>query len=428
MLRLLNPAGQEMRYRVHISNQASWVLYQQPSQLGSLQQQSQLGSLQQPSQLGSLQQPSQLGSLQQPTQLSSLQQPTQLSSLQQPTQMGSLVQQPTQMGSLQQPSRPSALQGSFQQPSQLVSLQQPAQLGSLQQYSQMGALQQPSHLGSLQPQYGLARPLAPVSMQQLIKGDRGMLTLSDDNVMVNQILATHAPDGREVHARSLLHLVEDILNRASLRPDALITTGTPGLVESFEDKTHQAGFLAMLDVVLHTIDRISCELACKTLGGTDAHQVTLDIFHTVSYYAWDAKLVLTLAAFSLHYGEFWLLAQIHTTNQLAKAMALLRQVPGVLEQAGLLKPRLDALSDLIKAVLEVTRCVVGFTELPSLYITPDVPALSSAMAHIPTAVYWTIRSIVVCTVCATQITSFTSQGYEYVFPSIASFICTLIAQ
>lgn len=59
--------------------------------------------------------------------------------------------------------------------------------------------------------------------QQLIKADRGMLTLSDDNVMMKQIQATHAPDGREVDVKPLLFLVEDILNRATLQVDPSLT-------------------------------------------------------------------------------------------------------------------------------------------------------------------------------------------------------------
>jgi len=56
--------------------------------------------------------------------------------------------------------------------------------------------------------------------QLLIKSDRGsMLTISDDNVMMKQILGTHAPDGREVDVKPLLHLVEDILKRATQQID-----------------------------------------------------------------------------------------------------------------------------------------------------------------------------------------------------------------
>jgi hypothetical protein len=60
--------------------------------------------------------------------------------------------------------------------------------------------------------------------QQLIKSDRGsMLTMSDDNVMMKQIVGTHSPDGREVDVKPLLHLVEDILKRATQQIDTSLT-------------------------------------------------------------------------------------------------------------------------------------------------------------------------------------------------------------
>lgn len=55
--------------------------------------------------------------------------------------------------------------------------------------------------------------------QQLIKSDRGMVSMSDDNVMMKQIIATHTPDGREVDVKPLFFLVEDILNRATFQAD-----------------------------------------------------------------------------------------------------------------------------------------------------------------------------------------------------------------
>ena len=147
------------------------------------------------------------------------------------------------------------------------------------------------------------------------------------------------------------------------------------------------------------------------MGGSDAHATTTAIFNLLSSYNWDAKLVLSLSAFALNYGEFWLVAQMYSTNQLAKSMAILRQLPSILEHTGPLKPRFDALNNLIRTMVDVTRCVVELKELPSKYISHDSPALATAMTHIPTAVYWTIRSMVAC---ATQITSLTSMGHEYV--------------
>ncbi|PKI79122.1 hypothetical protein CRG98_000414 [Punica granatum] len=109
---------------------------------------------------------------------------------------------------------------------------------------------------------------------------------------------------------------------------------------------------------------------------------------------------------------------IYSTNQLAKSMAILKQLPVIMKQSGPLKPKFDALNNLIKAMLEVTWCVLQLKELPSPYISHDDPALSAAMSHVPTAVYWTIRSAVAC---ATQITALTSMGHESVKVRVLCF-------
>ncbi|KAJ4729349.1 Protein SIEVE ELEMENT OCCLUSION B like [Melia azedarach] len=249
-----------------------------------------------------------------------------------------------------------------------------------------------------------------------------MMAISDDNMMTKQIQATHSPDGREVDVRPLFNLVEDILNRATLQVDTA-ETGVQAQMD-IEDKSQQAGFIAMIDAVSYTIDRISCEIAYKALGGTDAHATTLSLFGMLSSYSWDAKLVLTLAAFALSYGEFWLLAQIYSSNQLAKSMAILKQLPSILEHTGSLKPRFDALNNLIKAMTDVSKCVIEFRELPSNYISQDVPEFATGMAHIPVAVYWTIRSVVAC---ATQITTLTSMGYEFVLSTSEAWELSTLA-
>ncbi|KAJ6751406.1 hypothetical protein OIU85_001892 [Salix viminalis] len=243
-------------------------------------------------------------------------------------------------------------------------------------------------------------------IKPLIKSDfRSMLAMSDDSVMIKQIVGIHAPDGREVNVKPLLHLIEDILKRATLQIDSSLTDDA-----ELEDRTHQVDFVSMLDALSYTIDRISCEIAYKALSGTDAHATTVSLFNMLSSYSWDAKLVLTMAAFAMNYGEFWLLAQIYSSNQLAKSMAILKQLPSIMENdSGSLNARFDALDNLIKVMMDVTRCVVEFKDLPTSYISQEVPALSTAMAHIPTAVYWTLRSVVAC---VAQITAITTMGHE----------------
>lgn len=90
------------------------------------------------------------------------------------------------------------------------------------------------------------------------------------------------------------------------------------------------------------------------------------------------------------------MAQLSTANTLAKSVALLKQLPDIVENSVPLRPQFDALNMLVKAALDVTMCIVKFKELPSEYISEDVPPMSVASAHIPIAAYWVIRSIVAC--------------------------------
>ncbi|XP_027190056.1 protein SIEVE ELEMENT OCCLUSION B-like isoform X2 [Cicer arietinum] len=158
----------------------------------------------------------------------------------------------------------------------------------------------------------------------------------------------------------------------------------------------------MLDALAFIINKISCELSCKCSGGGDAHASTMVLLNYLSSYPWHAKVVLTLAAFAVIFGEFWLVAQSSGSNTLAKSVALLKQLPDIVENSVSLRPQFDALNKLVKAALDVTMCIVEFKELPSEYISEDVPPMSVASAHIPIAAYWVIRSIVAC---ASQIAS-----------------------
>uniref|UniRef100_A0A5B6ZLE0 Protein SIEVE ELEMENT OCCLUSION B-like n=1 Tax=Davidia involucrata TaxID=16924 RepID=A0A5B6ZLE0_DAVIN len=261
----------------------------------------------------------------------------------------------------------------------------------------------------------MANAIVPAKMQQ-VRSDRHFFSSSDDNAMMKQIQATHAPDGREFDVKPLLHIIEDIMHRAgptipSIVHPSIVHHANQAQLDALDDKAHQGGFSDILELLAYTINRISCEISCKCSGGGDAHATTVSLFNSLSNYSWDAKVVIALAAFGVNYGEFWLVAQLYPTDPLAKSVAFLKQLPDILERAEFLKPKFEALTNLIKAMLDVTKCIVEFKELPSQYITPDTPAMLTVTAHIPTAVYWTIRSIVAC---ASQIMNLIGLGHEYI--------------
>lgn len=56
--------------------------------------------------------------------------------------------------------------------------------------------------------------------QQPIVGEKLKFSASEDGVMLKQIQASHAPDGRVINVRPLLRIVEDIFNRAA--PSAIV--------------------------------------------------------------------------------------------------------------------------------------------------------------------------------------------------------------
>ncbi|KAK9104293.1 hypothetical protein Scep_021137 [Stephania cephalantha] len=260
----------------------------------------------------------------------------------------------------------------------------------------------------------------------LIKGDRHMFSSSDDGTIMKQILTTHAPDGRNVDVKPLLHVIEDILQRSSngLIGGTSLNGQTEPHVDSLDDRIRQPGFMGILEALADTIHRISCEISCKCSAGVDAHSTTMSLFTMLSSYSWDAKVVLALAAFAVNYGEFWLLAQLYPTNQLAKSISLLKQLPDLFEHNQAWKPRLDALNNLISAVVDVTKCIVELKELPPQYITSDESILSKATAHVPTAAYWTIRSVVTA---VSQIISLIGYGFEFTVSTMEAWELSSLA-
>ncbi|KAK1404416.1 hypothetical protein POM88_004021 [Heracleum sosnowskyi] len=259
---------------------------------------------------------------------------------------------------------------------------------------------------------------AMFNLQNLIKGGN-MFMSSDDNAVMRQIYATHTPDGRVITVTPLFHIVGDIMasSHMSIPLDAANSHGT-----HMDEKTHQTDAITLLEALSHLIDLISCEISINCLSGSDGHMTTVSILQMVSNYPWEAKLVLALAAFAFSYGEFWLLAQLYSSNQLARSMAILKCVPLIMEHSGSLRRRFDAVNSLLNSVMDLTRALIDLEELPSMYIAKDVPPLSTAIETIPTAVYWSIRSVIAC---ATSICYLTSMGHEYATTELSWELSTL---
>ncbi|PPS13115.1 hypothetical protein GOBAR_AA07541 [Gossypium barbadense] len=200
--------------------------------------------------------------------------------------------------------------------------------------------------------------------QQSMRNEHWMF----DDAMNELIRSTHVPDGRVVDVTPVLQVTRNVLRH--IIPN--INLSMNGHIDASDDQTS----LSAVDGTLDALHKICCELSCKCSRGGDAHATTMAIFNMLSSYSWGAKVVLTIAAFAVNFGEFWLIAQLCTK--------------------------------LINAMVDVTKCIVELTELPSKYISIDEPPLSTAMAYIHTATYWIISSVIVCT----RFTTSTSEAWE----------------
>lgn len=152
------------------------------------------------------------------------------------------------------------------------------------------------------------------------------------------------------------------------------------------------------------------QIVCKCAAGAEAHAVTMDFLRSLSNYSWDAKVVITFAAFAINYGEFWLVVQQQTKDPLAKNIASLKDLPETMQKSADLRKKFESVFELLSTALKVTHCLIEFRELPSQYISHESGEMAAATAHIPTATYWIIRSLLAC---ASLLMNLIGSGHEY---------------
>ena len=160
--------------------------------------------------------------------------------------------------------------------------------------------------------------------------------------------------------------------------------------ENLQFTTQARNVAFLIPIYLATLTQHACwQLSCNYSGVGDVKTITLAVFNILVKYSWDAKVVLVLSAFAVCFGEFCLLSQLHATNPLAKSVILLKPLPDISERESLIH-------SLLKVVIDVTKCIISLTSLPSQYISRDQTPLSEAVTSIPNAVYCAVKSIVAC--------------------------------
>ncbi|KEH42746.1 putative sieve element occlusion [Medicago truncatula] len=139
-----------------------------------------------------------------------------------------------------------------------------------------------------------------------------------------------------------------------------------------------------------TLKLISCQMITTRNDPHCVHQTTLWILQNLRSYSWDAKALITLAAFTLEYGNYLQLNRVTTTDTLGNSLRVLNQVQT--------RKISNDVTELVKYIVDMLiHLNVWATWSADGYDPVDVPALTDALQEIPVFVYWTIASIVAST-------------------------------
>ncbi|XP_028804343.1 protein SIEVE ELEMENT OCCLUSION B [Neltuma alba] len=255
--------------------------------------------------------------------------------------------------------------------------------------------------------------MAPLrrSLRSLLQSEdeevQNPLTMSDQEIL-EKVYATHVPSDTKFDADSLFTIVNIILRGSTHIVDNVLE-GNDVTLKFVDDKLPQATFTSPL----YMLKEISSKMCCKIPGDEIAHKTTMTILNLLSDYSWEAKGILTLAAFALEYGEFWWLSQLQPNDELAKSVAMLKRVSALTKPAALREHFLDIyeVNNLIKAAMQVIEAVFELQKLTS-YDTVDVPALAHAMDLIPVGVYWAIITVAACVTLIDCLTTDSEQRQE----------------
>ncbi|MED6119871.1 hypothetical protein PIB30_015823 [Stylosanthes scabra] len=214
------------------------------------------------------------------------------------------------------------------------------------------------------------------------------LALTDDQIL-ERVYITHVHTAQRYDVDSIFNVTSSIIKRSTVAADTVVVkAGTP--VDLIEDNITVSTF----NPPFQKLKRILYKMTNTPHGEHYAHETTMWILDELKSYSWDGKAVLTLAAFSMEYGNFWHLAKVPSGDQLGRSLAQMNNVYSI-------ERNRQALADyniLVKNVLIAVECITELERLSTKgYDSKDVPALSDALQEIPVVVYWTIITIVSCT-------------------------------
>ncbi|CAA7058304.1 unnamed protein product [Microthlaspi erraticum] len=223
---------------------------------------------------------------------------------------------------------------------------------------------------------------------------RSKISALKEDIIVEHLLRSHDPDGRWLDSETLLQEVETILsfvlqNNVSSPlhfqvPKPLLAENFMSNIEVFESK----------ETLPYAISRISVQMLCPCKGETEIQTRTMVLFDHLKEYRWDAKAVIILGALAATYGGLLLPIHLALSDPVASSIATLNQLP---TERTKFRPWLNSLSLLVKAMVDVTKCIIEFERLPFKQAKlQDNNTVGETMSNIYLATYRVIKSSLAC--------------------------------
>ncbi|KAI6693403.1 hypothetical protein NL676_021113 [Syzygium grande] len=165
-----------------------------------------------------------------------------------------------------------------------------------------------------------------------------LLALLDNDKFMKDVTSKPCWGKEQVNVKYYLNLVEQILD----------PKGNQGQSESSNPP-----YEGMPAPWSSTINKLCCQITCEALHTNDACRAMELLFDKLSSFSWDAKAVLTLSALSVYYAENRHHAETEKSDYKLVLAAKLRGSHAD-------KSAFAALENLIRVILEFTKCTVDF--------------------------------------------------------------------
>ncbi|XP_023643866.1 protein SIEVE ELEMENT OCCLUSION C [Capsella rubella] len=214
---------------------------------------------------------------------------------------------------------------------------------------------------------------------------RSDISALNEDIIVEQLLRSHDPDGRWLDSEMLLQEVETILSFV-LQNDVsrpLMTENCITNVQVFDSK----------ETLPYAISRISVQMLCPCIGQNEIQTRTMVLFDLLKEYRWDAKAVLVLGVLAAAYGGLLLPVHLASCEPVASSIATLNQLPN---ERTKLRPWLESLTLLVRAMLDVTKCLIKFERLPIKQVQLDNNIVDKTLFNVYLATYRVVKSVLAC--------------------------------